>query len=214
LPKALTSLAPKPPTPEEIANGVYNLIFVKLKNHAASAQALTGLNRALAESKTGLRAVSWKKASGPIGSMTTLIKGALVMFVSFLFLVAIIIIVNTLTMAAMERTSEIGMMRAIGAHKNFIRAMFFGETGMLALVFGGLGLVLGMVIVNVIPLMHITSSNDVVQLLYGGDTFRPMLLWSDLVATLLELLMVTLIAAIYPVRVASAIKPLDAISRD
>ena len=78
-----------------------------------------------------------------IGSLTTLIKGSLLIFVSFLFLVAVIIIINTLTMAAMERTPEIGMMRAIGARKNFIRAMFFGETGMLAGVFGGAGVGFG-----------------------------------------------------------------------
>jgi putative ABC transport system permease protein len=204
----------RPLTPEEIENGVYNMIFVKLKNHGKQAQTLQDLNRALADAKTGMRAVSWKKAFGPIGSMTSLIKGSLALFVSFLFVVAIIIIVNTLTMAAMERTSEIGMMRAIGARKAFIRAMFFGETGMLAVVFGGAGLLLGILAVNVIPLLQITTANDLVQLLYGGDTFHPRLQWGDLLVTVVELGLVTLIAALYPVRVASQIKPLDAISRD
>lgn len=213
LPAALTVTA-RPLTAAEIENGVYNLIFVKLKSGAASDRALKDLNQALAAAKTQARAVTWKKAFGPIGSMTTLIKGSLVLFVSFLFLVAVIIIINTLTMAAMERTPEIGMMRAIGARKGFIRAMFFGETGMLAAVFGGGGILLGVMIVNVIPWLHITSSNDFVQLLYGGDTFHPMLKWGDLLVTLLELCLVTLVAALYPVRVASQIKPLDAVSRE
>jgi putative ABC transport system permease protein len=213
LPQEISAPA-RPLTPEEIENGVYNMVFVKLKNHGKQAQSLQDLNRALVDAKTGMRAVSWKKAFGPIGSMTSLIKGSLTLFVSFLFIVAIIIIVNTLTMAAMERTSEIGMMRAIGARKAFIRAMFFGETGMLAVVFGGAGLLLGILAVNVIPLLHITTANDLVQLLYGGDTFHPMLKWGDLLVTVIELGLVTLIAALYPVRVASQIKPLDAIARD
>jgi ABC-type lipoprotein release transport system permease subunit len=213
LPGALSAPA-RPLTPLEIENGVYNMIFVKLKDHGRAAQTLQSLNRALTAANVGVRAVSWKKAFGPIGSMTTLIKGALLGFVSFLFVVAIIIIVNTLTMAAMERTQEIGMMRAIGADKTFIRAMFFGETGMLALVFGGAGLLLGVLAVNIIPLLHITTTNDFVQLLYGGDTFHPMLRWGDLLLTVIELGLVTLIAALYPVRVASQIKPLDAIARD
>jgi putative ABC transport system permease protein len=201
-------------TAEEIEDGVYNLIFVRLKNHAQIDRDQKILSRALTDAKTGMRVIPWKKAAGMIGSMTTLIKGSLLVFVSFLFVVAIIIIINTLTMAAMERTPEIGMMRAIGARKDFIRAMFFGETGMLAMVFGGAGLALGIIIVNVIPMLHITTANDFVQLLYGGDTFNPLLKWTDLLVTLFELGMVTLIAAVYPVRVASTIKPLDAIQRD
>jgi putative ABC transport system permease protein len=205
---------PRALTPEEIENGVYNLIFVKFKDGVSPGQGLKDLNRELTAAHTKTRAISWKSAAGMIGSLTTLIKGSLLVFVSFLFVVAIIIIINTLTMAAMERTSEIGMMRAIGAHKTFIRAMFFGETGLLAAVFGGAGLVLGVIIVNTIPLLHITSANDFVQLLYGGDTFHPVLKWADLVVTVVELGLVTLVAAIYPVRVASSIKPLDAIQRD
>ena len=54
---------------------------------------------------------------------------------------AIIIIVNTLSMAAIERTSEIGMMRAVGARKGFIRLMFLGETAALSAIFGGAGIV-------------------------------------------------------------------------
>ncbi|MEW6515636.1 MAG: FtsX-like permease family protein [candidate division FCPU426 bacterium] len=206
--------ASAPLTGQDIESGVYNLVFVKLKNHGLQAQTLQDLNRALAEAKTGARAISWKKAFGVIGSMTTLIKGALTLFVGFLFVVAIIIIINTLTMAAMERVPEIGMMRAVGAQKRFIRAMFFGETGMLAAVFGGAGLLLGALTVNVITLMHITTTNDFVQLLYGGDTFRPLLRWGDLLVIVVEIGLVTLIAALYPVRVASQIKPLDAIARD
>lgn len=206
--------APAPSGSPNLEDGIYNLIFVKFKDSRPAGSALKDLNRELKLAKTGSRAVSWKKAAGPIGSMTTLIKGSLLLFVTFLFVVAVIIIVNTLTMAAMERTPEIGMMRAIGARQGFIRAMFFGETGMLALVFGGAGLLLGALIVNVIPWLHITSANDFVQLLYGGDTFHPMLKPGDLVLTVLELVFVTVAAALYPARVASQIKPLDAVARD
>lgn len=213
IPAALSASA-APLTAQEIENGVYNLVFVKLKDHSRQAQTLQSLNRVLAEAKTGTRAITWKKAFGAIGSMTTLIKGSLTLFVGFLFVVAIIIIINTLTMAAMERVPEIGMMRAVGARKGFIRSMFLGEIATLAGLFGGAGLLLGTLIVNFIPLLNITTTNDFVQLLYGGDTFHPMLKWGDLLVIVVELGLVTLIAAVYPVRVASQIKPLDAIARD
>lgn len=194
--------------------GAYNLVFIKLKNGRALDENLVTLNKALSDAKLGVRAVSWKKASGVIGSMAVLIKGALFVFVFFLFFVAVIIIVNTLTMAAIERSSEIGMMRAIGAHRSFISGMFFGETAVLSFVFGGIGMIAGIIIVKIIPLFAFTTDNDFVQLIYGGDTFQPFLSAGDIVFVAAELLVVTIVTAIYPVKVANSITPLDAISRD
>jgi len=131
-----------------------------------------------------------------------------------LFVVAIIIIVNTLTMATLERVTEIGMMRAVGARKSFISGMFIGETAMLSGVFGGIGIIAGIVIVKVIPFLNITTDNDMVQLLYGGDKFFPILSFTDILLVILQLVLVTVITVIYPVKVATAIVPLDAISRD
>ncbi|MDD5687901.1 MAG: FtsX-like permease family protein [Elusimicrobia bacterium] len=197
-----------------IESGIYNIVFVKLKDGVSYQVAIAKLNRVLSESKTGVRAITWNKASGPIGSMAIIIKGALFVFVTILFCVAVIIIINTLTMAALERTSEIGMMRAVGARKSFIGGMFIGETGILSAVFGGAGIITGIIIVKLIPLFKITTSNDMVQLLYGGDIFHPVLMVPDISLTVLQLIFVTIIAALYPVGVARGITPLDAISRD
>jgi ABC-type antimicrobial peptide transport system permease subunit len=131
-----------------------------------------------------------------------------------LFCVAVIIIVITLTMAALERASEIGMMRAIGARKTFIAGMFLGETAVLSSVFGGGGILAGILAVRVIPLLKITTENDMLQLLYGGNFFNPLLSLSGIALTGFQLFVVTVIAALYPMRVASEITPLDAISRD
>lgn len=160
------------------------------------------------------RVVSWQKASGVLGSMAVLIKAVLFGFTMFLFFVAIIIIVNTLSMAALERTSEIGMMRAVGAQKSFIRNMFVGETALLSMVFGGVGIIVGIIAVWIIPGMNITTQNDFLQLMYGGDTLKPMLSFVDIIVTVIQLFLVTVIAVVYPVKVAQSITPLDAISRD
>ncbi len=195
-------------------DGVYNAVFIKLKEGAAYGDALKQLNAALAAAGTGVRAVIWNKASGPMGGMASIIKSALFIFVTLLFCVAVIIIVNTLTMSALERASEIGMMRAIGAHKTFIAGMFLGETAVLSAVFGGSGILAGMVAVRIIPLFRITTGNDMLQLLYGGNFFTPLLSLSGVALTALQLLFVTVVAALYPMRVAARITPLDAISRD
>ena len=39
------------------------------------------------------------------------------------------------------------------------------------MVFGGLGILMGIIAVKVLTIAHITSDNDMIQLLFGGDTF-------------------------------------------
>jgi ABC-type antimicrobial peptide transport system permease subunit len=198
----------------DLNNGTFNMILLRFADNTNLEQTVKTLNKDLAKHNLGVRAITWKKATGMIGSMAVLIKTSLFVFVMFLFFVAIIIIVNTLSMAALERTSEIGMMRAVGARKSFIRLMFLGETGVLSAVFGGAGILVGIITVNIVAVFNISTGNDMVQLLFGGDTFRPYLSLLDIGLALIQLVIVTIIAVIYPVRLASNIKPLDAISRD
>ncbi len=200
--------------PVDIEAGAYNLVFIKLKQGTTIDEGVENLNKVLKDANLGVRAVSWKKAFGLIGSMATIIKGALFVFVMLLFIVAVIIIVNTLSMAALERTSEIGMMRAIGARKSFISGMFLGETVILSFIFGGIGVVFGIIIVKLIPLFNITSTNDMIQLLYGGDKFSPILSLGDIMLSFIQLSIVTVTAVLYPIKVAKSITPLDAIVRD
>jgi ABC-type lipoprotein release transport system permease subunit len=207
--------APVPPEkPADLDQGAYNLVLLMLKPGADPDAAMKELNDLFKRDSLGVRAVTWKQSLGTIGSLASLIKGALFVFVSFLFVVAVIIIINTLSMAAMERTSEIGMMRAIGARKSFITYMFLTETALLSLFFGGLGILTGAVAVAVVSLFRITSSNDMLQLFFGGDTFRPLLTPGDFVLCLLQLILVSLAAVLYPLWLARRMTPLDAVAKE
>lgn len=204
----------KPLIRKDSDDGTFNLVLVKLKSGSNLEEQADYLNKKLEEKQLGVRVITWEKASGVIGSLAVIIKGFLFGFVIFLFVVAIIIIVNTLSMAALERVSEIGMMRAVGAQKNFIRNMFVGETAILSFVFGGAGMLAGIVTVFILPSFQITTHNDMIQLLYGGDILSPLLNGGDILITLCQLIFVTLLSVIYPVSIAKNITPLDAITRD
>jgi ABC-type lipoprotein release transport system permease subunit len=194
--------------------GTYNLVLVRLNNHSDLDAKVNIVNKHLKDAGVSVRAITWKKAIGTVGSMAMLIRMALIVFVGFLFFVAIIIIVNTLSMAALERTPEIGMMRAVGARKGFISTMFFGETALLSFFFGGIGIVAGYFTVWILALCKFTSENDMVQLLFGGDSFNPFLSGWDITISVILLSIVTLIAVIYPMLLARSITPLDAIARE
>ncbi len=203
-----------PAADADLEQGTYNLVLVLLKPGADAEAARAGLNAGFRRDSLPVRAVGWKASLGPVGEMATLIRGALFVFVSFLFLVAVIIIINTLSMAALERTPEIGMMRAIGARKSFIGRMFLAETTVLSLTFGGLGIAAGAVIVEVVSLFRITSENDMLQIFYGGDTFRPLLTPADYALCLAQLALVSLAAVLYPLSLARRITPRDAVYKE
>jgi ABC-type lipoprotein release transport system permease subunit len=194
--------------------GTYNLVLLKVADGVEPQEALNRLNSQFKAAGIDVRAVIWHKAIGSIGSMAMLIKTSLFVFVMMLFFVAIVIIVNTLSMAALERSAEIGMMRAIGARKGFIGTMFVGETAVLAAFFGSLGIAAGWVVILVLSALNITTDNDMIQLLYGGDTFSPFLTVADLSLVIIQLSFVVVLAVIYPVLVARNINPLDAVSRE
>jgi ABC-type antimicrobial peptide transport system permease subunit len=92
--------------------------------------------------------------------------------------------------------------------------MFFAETSIISFVFGGTGILTGIAAVNIVRLFHITTENRILELLFGGNVFRPTLGSGDILVGIIELAMVTFLAVIYPLRVARKITPLDAIMRD
>jgi len=213
-------LTPAPPTPDtalgklDIDAGSYNLVLVRLRDGVGLKQGLETLESQLDSAGLSARPVSWHKSIGPVGSMAVLIKSSLFVFVMLLFFVAVVIIINTLIMAALERTNEIGMMRAIGAQRNFIGRMFIAETSVLSAFFGGIGIVVGWIAIAILAALNIQTSNDMVQLLYGGDTFNPFLTVTDFLLVVVQLILVVILAVIYPVLVARKITPLDAITRE
>lgn len=197
-----------------VDSGAYNLIFVKIKDIDDIERSVEKLNKAFKDAGADVRAVSWKKAIGQLGDIAMIMRAATIGFVMLIFFVAIIIIMNTLSMAALERVSEIGMMRAVGAQKSFITRMFFAETAIISFVSGGAGIVAGAIIVGILNALSITTENHILELLFGGDTFKPALDGIDIIIGIVELSLVTVLAVVYPLKVARRITPLDAIMRD
>ncbi len=212
---ATTSVA-KAIVPTDTGKGsdpVWNLMLVRLKGEGADRGAAR-LDSLFKTHHLPARALPWHKAVGVIGSLAMLIRGALLGFVGLLFVVAGIVIANTLAMSAMERTTEIGMMRAVGATRWFIAKLMMAETTMLALLFGGIGVLLGAVLVAVTPHLGIQTGNDLLQMVYGGEVFHPLLRPQDLVMCFFELGLVVALASLYPMQLAASITPLDAIARE
>ena len=108
-------------------NGTYQFVAIKLNPDISLQDGAERLRCTLADAQADVKILTWKQAIGSVGQFAALSQGILFVFVLFVFFVAALVITNTLSMAAIERVSEIGMMRAIGARKSFIGQMFFTE---------------------------------------------------------------------------------------
>ena len=191
--------------------GVFTQVFIKLKPGVSVEKTIKEWDQIFKTEKLPVRIVTWKSALGEIAQMALLMKVALFIFVMFVFFVAAVMITNTLTMAALERSTEIGMMRAVGASKHFISKLFFVETAVLTIFFGGIGVVFGAILVILLDLAKLSSQNEMLQLLFGAEVFHPILTLSDLFSGALQLFAVILIATVYPILQARRITPLDAL---
>ncbi len=210
-----TAAEEKLTTPARSTEDFYNMVFVKLKKGSSREDTIKDLNRRFREKKLEAIAIPWEEAVGQISDMTTIIRGALYGLSFFIFVVAIIIIINTLTMAVIERTTEIATMRSIGAGRNFIAGMFFTETSILAFISGAAGILTGFVITLILRKIGIPAGdNPFLQLIFGGSTYQPYLGVGDIIGTIIELTIVTILSVIYPIYLAIKVKPIEAIARE
>ena len=120
---------------------------------------------------------------------------------SLAVVIAVLGIINTLTLSVIERRQEIGMLRAVGTQRRQVRTMIILESVQIA-VFGALlgvltGLALGWAFLTVL------KDQGLSNIAYP---------WSLLAAMLVSSLVVGVVAALWPAQRAAKTPPLDAIA--
>ncbi|MCA9516275.1 MAG: FtsX-like permease family protein [Myxococcales bacterium] len=197
-------------TQDEIDHGPVLNAAVLLRDGTDVDDAIAGVQAAADQGGLGLQAVSWRDASGLVGQLTLAVDfpfwGALII----LYLVALIIINNSLVMATMDRLKEIGTLRAIGAQRGFVVRMFVLEAGILSVVAGVVGALLGALLLKSLATFGIPATTDFTRFIFGGDALRPALEMHHLVWAFVAIVLATLFATLYPALVAARVSPIAA----
>lgn len=199
---------------EELWDGVVLNIAVMLKDGSKLERSLAQIRELIDDKQLGLRAIDWRSASGMVGQLVSVVQAVLYGAVCVIFLVAIIIINNSLLMSAIERTREIGTMRAVGAQRGFVMRMFIVETGVLAILFGGLGALVGAIVMRVLRVVGIPATSDFFYFLFAGPRLRPELQLEHVVLAVVLIAAVALVSTLYPAWTATRITPREAMATE
>jgi putative ABC transport system permease protein len=113
-------------------------------------------------------------------------------------------IMNTMYTTVLERTKEIGVIKALGAKNNQIMFLFLVESGMLGMVGGLIGLILG---------LGIAKLGEYLAVALGADIFKIHISVSLIVGALLFSFLLGSLSGLLPARQASLLQPVEALRK-
>ncbi|MCJ7731541.1 ABC transporter permease [Candidatus Bathyarchaeota archaeon] len=175
-----------------ITNGVYSSIQV-IADEGVNIEYLADT---IEEKISGITALTAASTMEMINSVIGTIEAVLGGVAAISLLVAGVGIVNTMTVSVMERTKEIGTMKAIGAKSRDILYLFISEAAMTGFAGGILGALFGFLLGNVV-------GN------YVGISASPTLILGMLVVGFA--MVTSIISGLYPAWSASNLNPVEAL---
>ena len=195
-------------------DGAWHFILTKLKHPSQADKIIEELNARFKEEGLAVEAMNWKRAAY---SYSQSVEGIGIIFnilIIILAVVVFIIVMNTMTVSIIERTSEIGTMRAIGAKKSFVRMLFFTESGFLTLVSSVIGIILAFIVMRIFNSCNITITNSIAKMILGGGLLHFSPTVKIVVLTFVIAFAGSILSNLYPVSSALRITPLKALSKE
>jgi lipoprotein-releasing system permease protein len=127
-------------------------------------------------------------------------KWVIYAILSLILVVAAFNMIGALTMLVLEKKEDIGVLHAIGASRGFIKKIFLTEGLLLAIIGGGVGMILALLIVIAQMKFHlIPLQGDTFMIAYFPVKINP---W-DFLLVGTTVLVIALIAAYIPARKAA-----------
>ena len=196
-------------TPEDTT---WNFIICDVENNSDIPAVIKKLNKTFRRNGWNVEAVNWRSAAGSTAMYLYFLRLILNIGIIVVLFAGFIIINNTLVVNILDRTQEIGTMRAIGTSKLFVSLQCMSETLMLALTAGLLGLIFGSLLSRFVLGLGITFTNAFLIQLFGGNTLVTVVKAANLIKCFSVSLILGMIAWIYPVHTALKTSPVTAMT--
>ena len=197
-----------------IDRGAWHFLLLRLQEPSQADGVIAELNAYFEREGISAQAGDWQEAAGGFSTLATAVKLIFNILIAVIAVVATIIITNTLVISVIERTSEIGTMRALGARRSFVFRMFVSETLTISWVFGAAGILLGALIVIVLDALGIRASSDFLLILFGGERLSATVSGFSVLLSALIVTGIGVLASIFPVLIALRIQPVRAVQAE
>ena len=179
--------------------GNVTLAFVRVAGPINIGAVRTAIERDFPQLVTVRTAEEFGRADRNLALLTAADDAATLVALFF----GVIIVANTMMLTFTERTREFGVLRAIGWSRSRIIAMVVGETLIISVAGGAIGV--GLSFVGVQLLQNLSSLRGVLDPAYSTNVFERAL------ATALG---IGLLGALYPALRAAFLAPLEALRRE
>ncbi len=143
-----------------------------------------------------------KQLAEQILSITKTITFVLSGIAAVSLIVGGIIVMNTMLMNVIERTKEIGIMKAIGATNIGVLRIFFAESVIIGIIGGIIGVSFGIVLSKII---------DFVGKNYFGSSFKTVVTPELLLSGVLISVFISILASLYPAYKIAKLNPVEAL---
>ena len=195
-------------------DGAWQFVLAKLDNPHADKKLVAALNKRFKEEGVNALAMDWKKAAISYSGTVEGISFIFNLLIIILAIVVFIIIMNTMVVSVIERTSEIGTMRAIGAERKFVKRLFYSEAVMLTSISSLAGIILAFICMAIFNSFNIAVTNSIAKMILGGGLlhFSPTPL--IIIITIVIAILGSVLSNIYPVVSALRITPMKALSKE
>lgn len=194
-------------------DGAWHFILAKVERPAQTKKIIETLNAKFTEAGLNVHAVDWKIAAFSYSGTVEGLGFIFNLLIIILAVVVFIIIMNTMTVSVIERTGEIGTMRAIGAEKKFVKRLFYTETITLTMFSSVVGIILAFIIMGIFNACNITITNSIAKMILGGGLLHFSPTPAIIIMTIIIALLGSVISNKYPVSSALKITPLKALSK-
>jgi putative ABC transport system permease protein len=186
-----------------------SLIYLRVENVNDAESIATTIQNAINENhgrKDFATATTMTSILETVQSITGLLQVVLVGIASIALVVASIGIMNTMLTSVMERTREIGIMKAIGATNRDIMSIFIFEGVLLSSVGGIIGIILG-----VFGSQGLTLILNNFMTMGPSMNLTPIITISSVVLAVTVSLIVGVLSSLYPAWKAARMSPIEAV---
>jgi putative ABC transport system permease protein len=144
-------------------------------------------------------------------SLLSVYSSALNISSMFALFVGMFLIYNSFSIAVTQRRGEIGILRALGATRGQIRALFLTESAVAGLIGSAVGVAVGLAVARSMA----TSTSDVMQAMFGTPPSTGVVLVDKgfLLTAMLIGIATSMIAALLPARNAARVEPIQALQK-